>query len=749
MNIKKVGFLSGTVLVALLLAVLIIAYVLNIRGESDKNSFHQDDLYTVSKRNITSVVSINGNVRYSAIEKLSFPVGGEIETIFVREGQIIAEGAQLAELDKEIRLSLDSELAELQKLLQDAVYSLDHMNNFESSLRIADVQKKLWLAKENLRESKESLDSLTTPSDEEISTATMEILNRQKDLSSAEEALLEFESENPQTLADLEHDHAIAVNNLDSVEETYEALMLSPDVAGVENLERIIESASTTLYAAVIEAELSKTEWQEKIDAAEVAHLENEENYILFWRRWFGVEDVGLLDYEPAAVYGNWGIDLDYEFDRNARSNDVRKFIANFSPDHGPNVWSDISILTWLAFYPGVIHGTCDDLSLRDGELCVDRELNDAWDTMMSSRLELEKMKTLAKKNHHLHDDNVRKARDTYQGQLTVLEDFLEGPKQSAIAYAKSNVSLAKSALDSSKRALDQAYEKLLFETELQKQLVDVLKYQLADAEDNLTSLLQGPNEFQFAAALADVTMKENEVAYAEKSLLMVEEILSIDLSIQESEVNRLTHKVSQLERKANDTLMKSPFISIVLSVLKAEGDTVNSNEDVLEIADSKIFDLEGFVDEIDVLNLSEDLSVLVRLDASRSETFTGTLVDIGVTPVIHQGVVSYPVKISLDNPDSFQLLDGLSGIGDIIIRESLSVISVPISAIHGKGDNSFVLLKSGDDFIERRVTTGHGDDFWVAINDGLKEGDQVIVENKPIDNQEFNIKSLRQLRKK
>ena len=90
MNIKKVGFLSGTVLVALLLAVLIIAYVLNIRGESDKNSFHQDDLYTVSKRNITSVVSINGNVRYSAIEKLSFPVGGEIETIFVREGQIIA-----------------------------------------------------------------------------------------------------------------------------------------------------------------------------------------------------------------------------------------------------------------------------------------------------------------------------------------------------------------------------------------------------------------------------------------------------------------------------------------------------------------------------------------------------------------------------------------------------------------------------------------------------------------------------------
>ena len=169
----------------------------------------------------------------------------------------------------------------------------------------------------------------------------------------------------------------------------------------------------------------------------------------------------------------------------------------------------------------------------------------------------------------------------------------------------------------------------------------------------------------------------------------------------------------------------------------------------MLEIADSKIFDLEGFVDEIDVLNLSEDLSVLVRLDASRSETFTGTLVDIGVTPVIHQGVVSYPVKISLDNPDSFQLLDGLSGIGDIIIRESLSVISVPISAIHGKGDNSFVLLKSGDDFIERRVTTGHGDDFWVAINDGLKEGDQVIVENKPIDNQEFNIKSLRQLRKK
>ena len=107
MNIKKVGFLSGTVLVALLLVVLIIAYVFNIRGESDKNSFHQDDLYTVSKRNITSVVSINGNVRYSAIEKLSFPVGGEIETIFVREGQIIAEGNQnVKDLYKKFNLEL-------------------------------------------------------------------------------------------------------------------------------------------------------------------------------------------------------------------------------------------------------------------------------------------------------------------------------------------------------------------------------------------------------------------------------------------------------------------------------------------------------------------------------------------------------------------------------------------------------------------------------------------------------------------
>ena len=245
---------------------------------------------------------------------------------------------------------------------------------------------------------------------------------------------------------------------------------------------------------------------------------------------------------------------------------------------------------------------------------------------------------------------------------------------------------------------------------------MDVLKYQLADAEDNLTSLLESPDELQTSAALADVTMKENELAYAEKSLLMVEENLSLDLSVQESEVNRLTHKVSQLERETNATLLKSPFGSIVLSVLKTEGDTVNSNEDVLEIADSESFILEGYVDEIDVLDLREDLSVVIKLDASSSEAFTGTLEDIGFTPVSLQGVVAYPVKISLNNPDSFQLLDGLSGTGDIIIRESASVISVPISAIHGMGDKSFVLLKSGDGFIEKRVSIGHGDDFWVAF---------------------------------
>ena len=172
MNIKKVGFLSGTVLAGLVLAVLIVVYLVNIQGENEKNGFQQHDLYTVSKRNITSTVSINGNVRYANIQKLSFPVGGVIDTIFVEEGQIIVEDAHLAVLDEEIRLSLNNELAESRKLLQDAVYSLDHMNDVESSLRIADAQKKLWLAKENLRESKGNLDSLTATSDEEISKAT-------------------------------------------------------------------------------------------------------------------------------------------------------------------------------------------------------------------------------------------------------------------------------------------------------------------------------------------------------------------------------------------------------------------------------------------------------------------------------------------------------------------------------------------------------------------------------------------------
>ena len=129
MNLKIVGFLSGAVLVTLVLAVLIIVYLLNIRGENDKSSFQQDDLYTVSKRNITSTVTINGNVRYSTIQNLSFPIGGEIDTIFVKEGEIIIEGAHLAVLDEQIRLSLNNELAESRKFLQDAFHSLNHMIN--------------------------------------------------------------------------------------------------------------------------------------------------------------------------------------------------------------------------------------------------------------------------------------------------------------------------------------------------------------------------------------------------------------------------------------------------------------------------------------------------------------------------------------------------------------------------------------------------------------------------------------------
>ena len=57
-------------------------------------------------------------------------------------------------------------------------------------------------------------------------------------------------------------------------------------------------------------------------------------------------------------------------------------------------------------------------------------------------------------------------------------------------------------------------------------------------------------------------------------------------------------------------------------------------------------------------------------------------------------------------------------------------MLLAPIQAIRGSFDRPTVLVSQDGVLVERPVTTGSSDEFWVVVSEGLAEGELVVMES-------------------
>ena len=812
MNLKNKKIWLFALIALLIVAGIGVFYFTNNRGISKALTDEEQQVFVVSRRDIVKSVSLSGNLKYQSTEKLYFPIQGTVDTLFVEKGEKISAGKKIASLHREDisliekrladlrknlndaqaqlryvlsvgeparKINTDKEVRELEEALEQSKQQLSYLISVGESVADANANKEVRELEEALEQSKQRLaDVLQTPQ-HELSAQQMSLLTLQQSLSDAVEALANLESPEPAAVAILEQSYAMALNRFDSAEQSYESLISGPDSDEVSSIESKIISASSTLYASKIDMKIDSGDWSDNISLAQLKLTEVEEDYLLYWRRWFGVEDADLTNFPPEEIYQNWGVDLEILFDKNARRAEVRRFIANFAPDHGENVWSEITVLAWLAFFPGRIHGTCDNLVLKDGELCVDREMHNSWDSLVDMRLELENTKTLAMKSSEIRQEAVRKSEDSLEEYKRQLIEFKETPGTSEILSAQAELLIARSEMESSRRALDTVGERHALNIAAQKQAVEIVMYEIADAEDELDELLKPSTKQEISSAQSEVALGQYELDQSfiriadvkddfmfeldmqraeidlaqyelDQSLIRrdnIENDVQFDLDVQKAEINRLQAEINKAESDLEDTTITSPFDGVILSLPAFEGGKVNPGEAVVEISHPNDFQLEGSIDEIDVLHITPGMNAFITIDAESSLNVSGVVEEISITPSVQQGVVSYSVTVGLESVPSVQLRDGLSAVAEIVIENSPNQIAIPLNAIRGLEDNPFVLIKTESAVENRAVRLGLSDDFWVSVVDGLDEGETILVQGKPIVGEEFNMRSLRRPR--
>lgn len=200
-------------------------------------------------------------------------------------------------------------------------------------------------------------------------------------------------------------------------------------------------------------------------------------------------------------------------------------------------------------------------------------------------------------------------------------------------------------------------------------------------------------------------------------------------IALRESDLLSAQAALARAIERLDGATIRAPMAGIVASVNVEVGQSVNANAPIVEIVDPTVVEVDGIVDEIDVLFISVGAQALVTLDALAGQVLAGTVTEIGSAAASQQGVVAYPMRVTLEVPEGVQLRDGLSATANIILREERNVLLVPIQALHGTFDQPSVLVLTDGRVTERPVVLGISDDFWIIVTEGLLEGEQVVIE--------------------
>ena len=324
---------------------------------------------------------------------------------------------------------------------------------------------------------------------------------------------------------------------------------------------------------------------------------------------------------------------------------------------------------------------------------------------------------------------DVATAATNLTDSLESLASLMEGPDALLIESKNRAIETAEADLLDAETELSVLMQATEFDIELADREIELAQARLTDAEEALTALLDDPDPLDVQVRRAAVVLAVESLAEAQSNLEEYNTVDQLEIELRQADVIAARATLETAIADMDRATLRAPFDGIVVTVNIEEDQQVNANTQAIEIADPSIVEVEGSVDEIDVLFLQVGSQAFVSLEALGNQTLPGTVSSIANSGTSQQGIVTYPVSIRVDSSESGQLPEGLSATAQVIIREQTDSVLIPLQALYGSVQAPTVRVVSGNDIIEKEVTLGISDDFWVVVEDGLDEGETISME--------------------
>jgi HlyD family secretion protein len=140
---------------------------------------------------------------------------------------------------------------------------------------------------------------------------------------------------------------------------------------------------------------------------------------------------------------------------------------------------------------------------------------------------------------------------------------------------------------------------------------------------------------------------------------------------------------------------------------------------------------LDSSVNQVDSEKLRIGQPAIVHFDAFPGIELKGTVMSVGAmgarTGRENYYVRSIPVRVDIHGGDP-RIIPDLSASADVILGEVPNALRAPLAAVREQDGRAYVYLKTREGFQAREVKLGMRNEVEVAIESGLKAGDEILL---------------------
>ncbi|MEA3336223.1 MAG: efflux RND transporter periplasmic adaptor subunit [Chloroflexota bacterium] len=315
--------------------------------------------------------------------------------------------------------------------------------------------------------------------------------------------------------------------------------------------------------------------------------------------------------------------------------------------------------------------------------------------------------------------------------------DLVAGPTEDEKRTAAANRERARIMRDQAQTAYDQVAHMpnvglLPQSAQLQQATVDL---EIAEASYRLSTA--EPKQSQIAAAQAQIAQADAAISQAEAAVATAESNLQRllegpsdeDLTVAEAQVTQAQLAVQQARLAGDGGELTSPIAGVISQINIKRGELPNPALPAAIVTDIDRFHIDVNVDEIDIARLSIGQPVEVSLDALPEAELTGHIDFIAPTPLSLGGVVSYPVRVVIDETDT-PLRSGLSATATIITEELNDMLVIPNRAIEidRSTGRAYVDVIVNGVPTRTEIILGSRNASQSQVVSGLEEGDELAI---------------------